>query len=91
MANIFTGTIPALMTPCTPARTPDFDALVRTAKALIARYPQRCVWATNWPHPSKPGNPPDDAHLLDLFAGWCGSDATFRQVLVENPAALYGF
>ena len=26
--NIFTGCIPALMTPCTPQRTPDFDALV---------------------------------------------------------------
>lgn len=25
--NIFTGTIPALMTPCTAERTPDYDAL----------------------------------------------------------------
>ena len=27
-SNIFTGTIPALMTPCTAERKPDFDALV---------------------------------------------------------------
>ena len=27
--NIFTGTMPALMTPCTADRKPDFDALVR--------------------------------------------------------------
>ncbi|MBJ9978235.1 dihydrodipicolinate synthase family protein [Pseudomonas sp. S75] len=33
--NIFSGTMPALMTPCTPARTPDFDALVRKGQALI--------------------------------------------------------
>ncbi|MEE1922153.1 dihydrodipicolinate synthase family protein [Pseudomonas sp. 148P] len=33
--NIFTGTIPALMTPCTPERKPDFDALVRKGKELI--------------------------------------------------------
>ena len=33
--NIFTGTIPALMTPCTAERKPDFDALVRKAKQLI--------------------------------------------------------
>jgi D-galactarolactone isomerase len=70
---------------------PEYADVAVLPRALIARYPQRCVWATNWPHPSKPGNPPDDAHLLDLFAGWCGSGATFRQVLVENPAALYGF
>ena len=35
MSNIFTGTIPALMTPCTPERTPDFDALVRKGRELI--------------------------------------------------------
>ena len=33
--NIFTGTIPALMTPCTPARTPDFDALVAKGRELV--------------------------------------------------------
>ena len=33
--NIFTGTIPALMTPCTPDRQPDFDALVAQGRALI--------------------------------------------------------
>jgi 4-hydroxy-tetrahydrodipicolinate synthase len=33
--NIFTGTIPALMTPCTAERTPDFDALVAKARELI--------------------------------------------------------
>jgi 1-pyrroline-4-hydroxy-2-carboxylate deaminase len=35
MKNIFSGTIPALMTPCTPSREPDFDALVKTAQHLI--------------------------------------------------------
>ena len=34
-STIFTGTIPALMTPCTAERKPDFDALVRKAKQLI--------------------------------------------------------
>lgn len=36
MANIFSGVIPALMTPCKDDRTPDFDALVRKGKELIA-------------------------------------------------------
>ena len=34
-SNIFTGTIPALMTPCKADRTPDFDALVAKGKELI--------------------------------------------------------
>lgn len=33
--NIFLGVIPALMTPCTPTRQPDFDALVRKGKELV--------------------------------------------------------
>lgn len=33
--NIFTGCIPALMTPCTPDRKPDFDALVKKGRELI--------------------------------------------------------
>ncbi|MBT9369882.1 dihydrodipicolinate synthase family protein [Rhizobium sp. CSW-27] len=34
-SNIFSGVVPALMTPCRPNRTPDFDALVRKAGELI--------------------------------------------------------
>jgi 1-pyrroline-4-hydroxy-2-carboxylate deaminase len=36
VSNIFRGCIPALMTPCTFERLPDFDALVRKGKELIA-------------------------------------------------------
>lgn len=35
MSNIFTGCIPALMTPCTANREPDFDALVKKGLELI--------------------------------------------------------
>ncbi|MFM1991973.1 MAG: hypothetical protein RJA99_4930 [Pseudomonadota bacterium] len=34
-ASIFSGVIPALMTPCGPDRKPDFDALVRKARELV--------------------------------------------------------
>lgn len=33
--TVFTGCIPALMTPCTPDRRRDFDALVRKGRELI--------------------------------------------------------
>ncbi len=52
IANIFQGTIPALMTPCTPDRTPDFDALVRTGKSLIAAGMSAVVYCGSmgdWP------------------------------------------
>ena len=35
-ADIFSGVVPALMTPCKADRTPDFDALVRKGLDLIA-------------------------------------------------------
>lgn len=35
-SNIFTGCIPALMTPCNADRSPDFDGLVRKGKELVA-------------------------------------------------------
>lgn len=34
-SDVFSGTIPALMTPCKADRTPDFDTLVAKAKELI--------------------------------------------------------
>jgi 4-hydroxy-tetrahydrodipicolinate synthase len=50
--NIFTGTIPALMTPCTPDRKPDFDALVAKGKELIAAGMSAVVYCGSmgdWP------------------------------------------
>ena len=34
--NVFSGVMPALMTPCKADRTPDFDALVRKGKELVS-------------------------------------------------------
>lgn len=50
--NIFTGTIPALMTPCTAKRQPDFDALVKKGKELVAlgmRAVVYCGSMGDWP------------------------------------------
>lgn len=51
-ANIFQGTIPALMTPCTADRQPDFAALVRTGKSLVAAGMSAVVYCGSmgdWP------------------------------------------
>jgi D-galactarolactone isomerase len=48
------------------------------------------VWGTNWPHPGEDMKP-DDAATLDLLADWAPEAATRNQILVKNPALLYGF
>ncbi|RTL99354.1 amidohydrolase [Ancylobacter aquaticus] len=70
---------------------PDYADVAALARALIAHAPERCLFATNWPHPSKPGNPPDDAALVDLFRALCGSDAIATKIMTDNAAELYGF
>jgi len=50
--NIFTGTIPALMTPCTADRQPDLDALVAKGRELIAAGMSAVVYCGSmgdWP------------------------------------------
>ena len=61
------------------------------ARALLAAHPDRCLWASNWPHPNR--NPaPSDAAMLALLDEWTGGDrALHDRVLATNPAALYGF
>ena len=50
--SIFTGCIPALMTPCKPDRSPDFGGLIRKGKDLIARGMSAVVYCGSmgdWP------------------------------------------
>lgn len=49
---IFSGTIPALMTPCKADRSPDYDALVRKGQELIAQGMSAVVYCGSmgdWP------------------------------------------
>ena len=51
-SHIFSGTIPALMTPCKADRSPDFDALVAKGKELIAAGMSAVVYCGSmgdWP------------------------------------------
>jgi len=63
----------------------------RIAKELIKAAPERMVWASNWPHPSYKKNFPDEGKLLDLVADWTQDESLRKQILVTNPARLYGF
>jgi 1-pyrroline-4-hydroxy-2-carboxylate deaminase len=51
-SNIFTGVIPALMTPCKADRTPDFEALARKGRQLIGAGMSAVVYCGSmgdWP------------------------------------------
>jgi len=71
-----------------PPHYADIGAL---ARELADAAPERLLWASNWPHPSVKGEPPDDAALLDLLANWAPGEGLRRRILVDNPAQLYGF
>lgn len=49
---VFSGCIPALMTPCTADRRPDFDGLVKKGQELIAKGMSAVVYCGSmgdWP------------------------------------------
>jgi D-galactarolactone isomerase len=70
---------------------PGFEDVAPLARRLVALAPERMLWASNWPHPGMQADPPDDGRLLDILADWCPDEAVRRKILVDNPAALYGF
>jgi predicted TIM-barrel fold metal-dependent hydrolase len=61
------------------------------AHALLDAAPTRVLWGTDWPHVMVKGDMPNDGDLCDLLPGWVPDAAIRQRVLVENPAALYGF
>jgi predicted TIM-barrel fold metal-dependent hydrolase len=69
---------------------PFHDTTSLTAR-IAAHAPERCVWGTDWPHPNLTGHMPDDGELVDLIRGWAPAPEMLKQILVDNPARLYGF
>ena len=74
----------------------------RWLTALVQTAPDRCVWASDWPHTP----PRDDAprenkmlpyreiaydRLFDDFLGAVASPELAQRILIENPLRLYGF
>ena len=69
---------------------PGYDDVSALARALAATRPDRCVWASNWPHPGT--SPlPSNTRMLDLLLDWAPDPKLRHAILVDNPARLYGF
>jgi len=69
---------------------PAYPSVATLAHRLVKHAPERMLWATNWPHPGQV-DPPTPAQVANLRDGWLPTDALRRQVLVDNPAEVYGF
>lgn len=68
-----------------------FEEGLPFVRALAQALPERCLWGTDWPHPNVSGDMPDDGELADLLFEACPDAGLRQQILVDNPARLYGF
>jgi D-galactarolactone isomerase len=67
---------------------PRYADVLPLAKHLAQRFPERGLWASNWPHPNVNPTPSNRALLQwarDIFG------PASQRILVDNPAQLYGF
>jgi 2-pyrone-4,6-dicarboxylate lactonase len=69
---------------------PPYAQGVALARTLLASYPDRCLWGTDWPHPNHT-HVPDDGVLVDALAGIAPTPQLLEQLLVHNPQRLYRF
>ena len=71
---------------------PSYADVSKVARAYVKAAPEQLVWGSDWPHPTeKADSKPDDAVLFDLMADWAPDEKVRNRILVDNPAALYGF
>jgi predicted TIM-barrel fold metal-dependent hydrolase len=84
-------------------QAPDYADIAPFAQALIQARPDRMLWASDWPHTGsashrdgdlsrvEPFRNEDAGRALNHVLAWADTAAVRQQILVENPARLYGF
>ena len=60
------------------------------ARMLVERFPERCVWGLDWPHPNHT-HIPDDGELIDALQNIAPNPQMLQSLLVDNPQNLYRF
>jgi 2-pyrone-4,6-dicarboxylate lactonase len=70
-----------------------YDGIVKLARALIARAPDRIIWGTDWPHAYvfEAGRMVNDGDLMNMMLDFAPDETVRRKILVDNPARLFGF
>ncbi len=70
---------------------PPYADAVAMARDLVARFPDRVLWGTDWPHPNHQGPVPDDGALVDLISEIAPTAELMQKLMVDNPQRLYRF
>lgn len=71
-------------------RPQDYRDLTIAVSTLTSRFPDRCVWGSDWPHVMIDPPLPRISVMLDLLRDAI-APAAQRACLWDNPARLYGF
>jgi 2-pyrone-4,6-dicarboxylate lactonase len=66
-----------------------WDAFALAVAPLVADYPDRCIWGTDWPHPNMQDEIPDDGHLVDMIPRIAPTAELQHKLLIANPLKLY--
>lgn len=66
-----------------------WDAFAAAVAPLVADYPDRALWGTDWPHPNMDTEIPDDGHLVDMIPRIAPSADLQTKLLIDNPMRLY--
>jgi 2-pyrone-4,6-dicarboxylate lactonase len=59
------------------------------ARTIVARYSDRVLWGTDWPHPNMTSHMPDDGLLVDVIPHIAPTGELQQALLVDNPTRLY--
>lgn len=70
---------------------PPYDDVKPMAEALIEAAPDRIIWGTDWPHPSRYDVNPNDGDLVDALGDWVTDEVMRERILVDTPASFYRF
>ena len=68
---------------------PRWDDFARAVAPLVADYPDRVLWGTDWPHPNMEKSIPDDGLITDMIPRIAPTEALQHKLLVANPMRLY--
>ena len=65
------------------------DASCGSVAPLVADYPDRVIWGTDWPHPNMQDEISDDGHIVDMIPRIAPTAELQQKLLVTNPMRLY--
>ena len=73
------------------AGPPEYADMIEIVQRIIDARADRVIWGSNWPHAGIAVPMPNDSDLLDFLLAAAPNEQDRKRILVDNPAALYGW